>query len=149
MKILLILAIVILTLYAFRTVFMKVDFKQNSTGGIQFRSEGWSQALQQARLENKPVLLDIYATWCGPCKLLKTSTFADKQAGDYFNQHFINVALDGEQPEGAQLARQFQIRGYPTLIILSPAGDVLHKSAGYVDADGLIALGKQFRPASD
>ncbi len=149
MKILLILVVILLTLYAFRTAFMKVDFKQNPAGGIQFKSADWSAAVQQAKAENKPILLDIYATWCGPCKLLKTSTFADKQAGDYFNQHFINVALDGEQPEGAQLARQFQIRGYPTLIILSPAGEVRHKSAGYVDADDLIALGKQYGPASN
>ena len=146
MKILLILVVILLTLYAFRTAFMKVDFKQNPAGGIQFKSADWSAAVQQAKAENKPILLDIYAL---SIALLHHWAFADKQAGDYFNQHFINVALDGEQPEGAQLARQFQIRGYPTLIILSPAGEVRHKSAGYVDADDLIALGKQYGPASN
>lgn len=143
MKVLLIILIILATLYAFRASFMKVDFKRTSPGGIQFINEGWAQALTQAKVENKPVLLDIYATWCGPCKMLKTSTFADKDAGDYYNQHFINVALDGEQPEGEQLAQKFQIRGYPTLIFLSPEGQVLHKSAGYIDADELIARGQK------
>lgn len=146
MKMLIIILIVLATLYAFRTSIMKVDFKRNQAGGIQFINEGWRQALAQAKAENKPVLLDIYATWCGPCKMLKTSTFADKDAGDYFNQHFINVALDGEQPEGAQLAQKFQIRGYPTLIILNPDGQVIHKSAGYVSANELIAMGKKYSP---
>ena len=82
----------------------KVDFNADSTEGIHFQKSNWQQALDLAKKENKLVFLDIYATWCGPCKQLKKYTFSDKAAGDFFNANFVNMALDGEQEEGATLA---------------------------------------------
>lgn len=70
--------------------------KTNSEEGIQFFQGTWEQALQKSVIEKKPIFLDIYATWCGPCKMLMGLTFPDKKVGEYFNEHFINVEIDGE-----------------------------------------------------
>ncbi|MEO8861358.1 MAG: thioredoxin family protein, partial [Ginsengibacter sp.] len=37
--------------------------------GLNFFEGTWKEAVQKARDENKPIFLDIYATWCGPCKM--------------------------------------------------------------------------------
>ncbi|MCP9769458.1 DUF255 domain-containing protein [Lacihabitans sp. LS3-19] len=121
----------------------KVDFKEDLAGGIHFQKGNWQQTLDLAKKENKMVFLDIYATWCGPCKQLKKYTFADKTAGEFFNANFINMALDGEQEEGAILAQQFGIRAYPTLMFVSPEGELITKSPGFRTPNDLIKLGKE------
>lgn len=121
----------------------KVDFKEDTTDGIHFQKGNWQQALDLAKKENKVVFLDIYATWCGPCKQLKKYTFADKSAGDFFNANFVNVALEGEQEEGAVLAQNFGIEAYPTLMFVTPEGELITKSPGFRTASDLINLGQQ------
>ncbi|HLO44470.1 MAG TPA: thioredoxin domain-containing protein [Leadbetterella sp.] len=121
----------------------KVDFKEDTADGVHFQKGNWQQALDLAKKENKLVFLDIYATWCGPCKQLKKYTFADKSAGEFFNKNFVNMALDGEQEEGATLAQKFGIEAYPTLMFVTPEGELITKSAGFRTAPDLINLGKE------
>ena len=121
----------------------KVDFKEDTADGIHFQKGNWQQALDLAKKENKVVFLDIYATWCGPCKQLKKYTFAEKSAGDFFNANFVNMALDGEQEEGAVLAQKFGIEAYPTLMFVTPEGELITKSPGFRTAPDLINLGQQ------
>ena len=109
----------------------KVDFKEDTADGIHFQKGNWQQALDLAKKENKVVFLDIYATWCGPCKQLKKYTFTEKSAGDFFNANFVNMALDGEQEEGAALAQKFGIEAYPTLMFVTPEGELITKSPGF------------------
>jgi len=113
-----------------------------SDKGIQFFKGAWEQALQKAREENKPIFLDIYATWCGPCKLLDHRTFSNNSVGAYYNSHFINVSLDGEQNEGAALARKYAIRGYPTLLFLDKNGTLILQDAGYRGPKDFIETGR-------
>ena len=121
----------------------KVDFKADTLGGIQFQKGSWQQTLDLAKKENKIIFLDIYATWCGPCKQLKKYTFADKSAGDFFNANFVNMALDGEQGEGIALAQNFGLRAYPTLMFITPEGQLITKSPGFRTASDLIGLGQE------
>lgn len=138
------LAIVVLGIIAFLYFRSnpKVDFKEDATDGIHFQKGNWQQALDLAKKENKVVFLDIYATWCGPCKQLKKYTFTEKSAGDFFNANFVNMALDGEQEEGAALAQKFGIEAYPTLMFVTPEGELITKSPGFRTAPDLINLGQ-------
>jgi len=111
--------------------------------GIDFHTGTWAEALQKAMKEGKPLFLDISASWCGPCKLLKANTFPNKEVGKFFNSNFVNVAVDGEEGEGVTLARKYNIRGYPTMIFLDSKGNVISQITGYRDPEGLIESGKQ------
>ncbi|MDP4130260.1 MAG: thioredoxin family protein [Bacteroidota bacterium] len=109
--------------------------------GIQFLENSWAKALEQAKKENKPIFLDAYASWCGPCKLLKKNTFTKKEAGDFFNTHFINVAIDMEKGDGPSLSQKFEVDAYPTLIIADKNGNIVTYTKGYMNADQLIEFG--------
>lgn len=111
--------------------------------GIRFIEQDWSKALQQAKTEKKLVFLDIYATWCGPCKMLKKHTFSDEVAAKFFNENFINVSVDGEKGVGPELAQKFAIQGYPSLIVTDASGNIVLQTAGYVDANYLISFAKE------
>lgn len=126
-------------LYAF--AIPKVDFKSDAKNGIQFHKGSWNEALQAAKKENKLIFLDIYATWCGPCKLLKKVSFSNSDVGKFYNQNFVNVSLDGEEGEGTELAQKYGIRGYPSLLFIDGNGNVVAQTAGYHGPKELIKLG--------
>lgn len=113
------------------------------TSKIIFIEDSWDEALKQAAKQHKYIFADAYASWCGPCKLLKETTFSDHKVADFFNVNFINVSIDMEKGEGPVLAEKWQIRAYPTMIVFDPAGKPVFGTVGYLNANQLISFGKQ------
>ncbi len=110
--------------------------------GIQFIEENWNKALQEAKKQKKLIFLDAYASWCGPCKMLKRNTFPDKGAGEFFNKNFINVAIDMEKGDGPAVSAKYNVTAYPTLIITDADGNMITFTRGYIDPKELIEFGK-------
>src|SRR3954465_11288475 len=128
------ISFLLITSFSFFACYNVSAQKQNvnkTEAGIQFIENDWKLALQNAKDQNKLVFLDIYATWCGPCKMLKQYTFSDSAIGEFFNKNFINVSVDGEKGVGPQLAQQYAIQGYPTLIVADETGQAVLFTAGY------------------
>ena len=109
---------------------------------IIFIENAWDEALKQAAAQHKYIFVDAYATWCGPCKMLKATTFKNNKAAVFYNKNFINVALDMEKGRGPQLAAQWGLQAYPTLIIFNAAGKPVLGTVGFIKADDLIKFGQ-------
>lgn len=109
--------------------------------GIIFFKGSWEEAIKKARKENKPIFLDIYATWCVSCKFMKVNTFSNKKTAEFYNRSFINVSLNGEEGDGALLAAKFQIREYPTLIYLNKDGYPIVYATGYLSPRKFMLIG--------
>jgi len=78
-------------------------------------------------------VLDFYATWCGPCKML--APVFEEVALKYPDVAFAKVNTDEE----ADLAIKFGIQVIPTLVFLKN-GEVVKTEKGYMDADALSAI---------
>ena len=78
---------------------------------------------EEIKKNDKPVLIDFYANWCGPCKML--SPIIDEIAEERDDIIVGKVNVDSE-PE---LAEQFGVFSIPTIVILKN-GEVAHQSAG-------------------
>ncbi|MDE7374466.1 MAG: thioredoxin family protein, partial [Odoribacter sp.] len=107
---------------------------------INFREGGFNKALEAAKAENKLVFMDCYTSWCGPCKMLASKVFPQKEAGDYFNPRFVSLKMDMEKGEGVALSKKYDVNAYPTLLILDANGELLCRYAGYLEVDKLIAF---------
>ena len=77
----------------------------------------------EIKQNDKPILIDFYANWCGPCKMLSPIIDEIAQERDDIIVGKINV---DDEPE---LAEKFGVFSIPTLVILKE-GDVVHQSAG-------------------
>ncbi len=87
----------------------------------------------------KPVLVDFFAEWCGPCKTMAPILKEVKaQLGD--NSTIIKVDID-KNPNAAQA---YQVRSVPTLMIFKK-GKVLWKQSGVVPSQELVRLFNQFQ----
>lgn len=101
--------------------------------GILFETGTFAAALDKAKQENKIVFLDIYTTWCGPCKQMAANLFPNEEAGKLYNKHFVNYKIDAEKGEGIEVAAKYKVQGYPTNLFLKPDGSVVYTVMGAGD----------------
>ncbi|MCZ8355179.1 MAG: thioredoxin [Cyclobacteriaceae bacterium] len=85
----------------------------------------------------KPVLVDFFATWCGPCQMMQP--VLKEVAGQVGEQAAI---LKVDVDKNPALAQQFQIQGVPTLILFKK-GKIVWRQSGVVPAHQLTSVIKQ------
>lgn len=111
--------------------------------GIKFSKDSLlSDALARSKKEDKLVFIDCYTSWCGPCKYLAKEIFTQKEVGDFYNSHFINLSFDMEKGEGVKIRTNYAVKAYPTLLFLNAEGETVHVGIGSMPAKELIELGK-------
>lgn len=118
--------------YNLAAIFTTISLSLLAQNGIQFESGTLAEVIQKAQDQNKPVFVDVFTTWCGPCKRLSAETFTDSAVGAYFNEHFINYKLDAEKGEGRGFAARYRVGSYPTVLFIKPEdGQELKKMIGF------------------
>lgn len=104
--------------------------------GIQFEEGTWEAVKAKAKKLNKPIFVDAYTTWCAPCQRMIKNIFPKRQVGEFVNEHFLSYKMDVENnAAGPDFQKQFQVNAFPTLIFLSPSGEVWHRQTGGEDID--------------
>lgn len=117
--------------------------------------------------EKKPIIMDVYTVWCGPCKMLDRNTFTNPEIISIFNDKFHPVKFNAEGPDEVnfggkvysnpgykperaktrngkhQYAATLAVRGYPSLVVMDENYKIIEKIAGYRTPDQLkTALAK-------
>jgi thioredoxin-related protein len=112
--------------------------------GIEFFHGSFEEAKLLASKENKPLFVDVFTSWCGPCKKLSKTVFTKKSVGDYFNENFICFKLQADKKggENKKIADQYKVTAYPTLLWLDGDGKVLHAAIGFKEPKSLIKEAK-------
>jgi protein disulfide-isomerase len=104
--------------------------------------DDYNAALATASKEHKNVLLDFTGSdWCGWCIRLKKETFDKPEFKAYADKNLELVEIDFPQgktlsPEiqkqNAALQEQYNVQGFPTLVLLNPEGKVIKQQSGYI-----------------
>lgn len=114
----------------------------NLYGQIDFSDSTWEQSKAIAKAQKRFLFVDVYAEWCGPCKWMEKEVFSNKEVASFYNKHFISYKADMELEKHKKLIEQFDIKSYPTFLYFDSTGKIVHKVAGSLNTEKLIAQGK-------
>ncbi|MEP0767598.1 MAG: thioredoxin fold domain-containing protein [Fimbriimonadia bacterium] len=100
--------------------------------------KSFKPALEKAKKENKALMVDFYTDWCGWCKRLDADTYP-APAVVALSKRMVNIKIDAEKGEGVDLAKKYDIHGYPTILFLDGSGKVVGRIGGYMPAEPFAA----------
>ena len=106
------------------------------------QSDDLSSVLKKAERENKLVFVDVYTTWCLPCKMMDEDVFTHQATADVFNRDFISYKVNAEKSNGPIISFNYDVIKFPTLLFLDSKGKVLERKEGATYHSELLALAK-------
>lgn len=113
--------------------------QEKSTKGVQFVEGSWLEVQEMAKETGKPIFVDAYASWCGPCKAMLKEVFPQKKVGKYMNENYISYKLDMEKGDGVEFAMEYGVKSYPTFLFFNEDAELQHKTLGYKEAEEFVA----------
>ncbi len=101
------------------------------------RWHAWSiSSFDEARRENRPVLLSLSAVWCHWCHVMDETTYSDAEVIRFINENFVPVRVDADmRPDIDSLYNQ---GGWPSTLVIAPAGDVI-RGGTYIETGEMVS----------
>lgn len=108
---------------------------QNESTSLNWHDD-LNSALDEAKKNNKPIFIDFYTTWCTYCKQLDETTLSDPLVQEKLSKNYVVAKIDADKyPD---IASNYKIYGYPTLLVLDSNGGEIKRIEGYVDSNYLL-----------
>ncbi len=105
----------------------------------------WTYSLDDAKkmaiATNKLILVDFWATWCGPCRLMDRESWDKDDIANLANS-YIPVRIDIDIYR--EIALKYKVKAIPFVFILDPSGEIVYQQLGYMDRLQLAKTLKKF-----
>jgi thioredoxin-like negative regulator of GroEL len=111
-------------------------------GIAQERAIQWYKDLQQAstvaRKTDKPMMIEFWADWCAPCKIMETEVYSDSRVATDLREKMVAVRIHFDLQK--DLVRQYNVEAIPNIIFTDSWGTELVRHRGIIEADDLAAV---------
>jgi len=108
--------------------------------GIEFEHGTWKEVLEKAQLSNKPIFIDFYSEYCGPCKKMSVHIFPLAEVGRVYNANFVCYQVNGDKGEGIKIAKKYGVISFPTFLFINSDGTLFSRYLGTMEADRFIGI---------
>ena len=130
-----------LTLLSFLFVFLSLPslaFAAQSQSGLIAWQSWHGDLFEQARAQNRMVIMDLEAVWCHWCHVMEARTYSDPVVAELINEHFIPVRVDADA--NPDIAARYGRWGWPATIVWSAQGEEIVKRRGYIPPIGMQSM---------
>jgi thioredoxin-related protein len=111
-------------------------------GQVEFVKVESQDEMQAARKKASDQMLmlfvDVYADWCGPCKMMDSEVFSNPAVSEYMSDYYLGVKVDGESDFGRIFAAEQGLEGYPSMFVFTDEGELISKIVGYTPAAEML-----------
>jgi len=97
----------------------------------------YSKGMGKARGEGKPVMIDLYADWCGPCRMLDEETWSDPKVRE-LSRSFVCIKVNVDQDN--KTSDLYNVESIPLVVFLAPSGEEIKRNVGFVGPGEMLAL---------
>ena len=106
---------------------------------------GWLRDLEQAKKlalsTDKLILVDFWASWCGPCKRMDQESWSDPEIQKIMQNYVpLQIDIDSKRRE----AMRYNVRSIPYIFIIDGNGEVIYQSLGYMNKDKVAQVLKKY-----
>ena len=115
-----------------------------ASAAIDWTPLPFDAALQKAAAEKKPILVDVFAEWCGPCHEMDKVVFSRADVAKALAD-VVPMRIDAETDAGKALVARYHVVGYPTVLLIGPDGQEIDRILGFVDGDAFIRTVGEYR----
>lgn len=119
-------------------------------GAANLAQAAFKSAFDQAQKEEKFVMVDFYTEWCKWCKVLDEKTYPDPAVKKIMDQSFVfekynpeeapSFTHQGKTYGGAEVARAFNVRGFPTILFMEKDGTAIGSLPGFVPPEVFVKI---------
>ncbi len=121
----------ILTLIILSASLFSFVIQPKDNANVNFYEGSFDNFLREARKQDKPVLLDFWASWCGPCKKMDSETFNNSGLATYVNSNFLVYRINIDTFDGMEIAEKYDVDAFPSLLIADKRGNKKEQLKGF------------------
>lgn len=118
--------------------------KTSSAEEVIFATGSYQDVLDQAKKENKIIMIDFITDWCKWCVETDRKVYTNQEVSDFANANQINWKIDAEKGEGPDLAKKYGVKGFPTIIFADADGVEIDRIYGYLPAEQFLVKMKDY-----
>lgn len=105
---------------------------------VRFETKSTDAVREMAVKTGKLVFIDLYATWCPPCRMMERDVFSRKDVGEFMDKRFVAAKYDVDKPLGKELMQKYGNGAIPLYLVFDTQGELLGRIEGASDAETLM-----------
>lgn len=111
---------------------------------VEFHTGGLDALYSSAKRQDKLVFMDLYASWCPPCKTMESTVFSREDVGEFMASNFVSAKYNVDDQLGNEIANKYQVHSIPTYLIFTPDGEFVGRMAGAMSPADFVASMSKF-----